>query len=198
VQNLRIIEAFLTSTDANAGKFFVVETGGTARIIPGGKNEITVRTLDSIISENVDFQKLNFLKIDTDGHDFKVVAGGKDCIAKSTPCVLFECDISGNENYLRELRDTLAFFGDSGYSLALLYDNFGYFFGAYPLGDLSNFKFPIFYQLTSNFYYFDILLMNPKLTQGFLEKELQYFSNSAPSELRKTLARDVQTFPFLA
>ena len=195
IQNLRLVEAFLSSSESTTPDFTILETSGTARIVPGGRDVISVRTLDSIISENSDFQQFNFLKIDTDGYDFKVIAGGKDCIARSMPCVLFECDVSGNENYLVELRDTLNFLRKIEYSSVFLYDNFGYLFGCYQLNDLTNLKYPLFYQLTSQFYYFDILVMRPSLALDFQKQELQYFAKNAPNDVLRRLAKQVQTFP---
>lgn len=195
IQNIRLVEAFLDSSESTATKFSILESGGTARIVPGGEDVIRVRTLDSIISENSDFQQFNFLKIDTDGYDFKVIAGGRDSIAKSTPCVLFECDALANENYLIELKDTLNFFREIDYSSVMLYDNFGYFFGSYPLSDLIKLRFPLFYQLTSKFYYFDMLVMRSDLVPDFQRQELQYFANNAPSGDMRRLAKQVQTFP---
>ena len=196
IQNSIIIEAFLTSTEGKEEKFSVVESRGTAQISFGGNKKISRRTLDSIILENPSFHEFNFLKIDTDGHDFGVIRGGRNCISEAVPSVLFESEVSGNENYLNELQETFSFFRKIGYSLAIVYDNSGYLFGAYNLDNLGNFKFPLFYQLTSKLYYFDILLMKPELAQEFLEKELLYFSNSTSSELLKRLAMQAQTFPY--
>lgn len=196
MKNLHVVEAFLTSRISDKEKFSVLESRGTARISPGGNKEISVRTLDSIIFENPEYREFNFLKIDTDGHDFRVIDGGKNCISHLMPSILFESDVFDSENYLIDLQKSLSFFGEIGYSLAMVYDNFGNLFGAYSLDDLGSLKFPLFYQLTSPFYYFDILLMRPELAQDFLERELSYFSAHASSELLKRLAREVQSFPF--
>lgn len=194
VQNMTLVEVFLTSEESGQQGFFIDEFDGTAQISIGGNEKIVTKTLDSLIDENLDFRKLNFLKVDTDGNDFEVIKGGRSSISAALPTVLFECDVFNNENYLYDLRDTLLFFREIGYSSMLVYDNFGYLFGSYNLAELHSFQSPLLYQLISKLYYFDILLVKPNLAHDFLQSELLYFAESSSSELLKKLASQVQSF----
>jgi hypothetical protein len=54
--------------------------------------------------------------------------------------------------------------------------------GKYLLNDLQGFKNLLFYQLTSNFYYFDILLMKDEDIVPFSSSEITYFINEIPNK----------------
>jgi len=84
--------------------------------------------------------------------------------------------VFSNENYLDDCINSLNFFREAGYVSFLLYDNFGYFMGIYSLSDLNSFTNLLFYQLTSPFYYFDILLMKEDDIIVFQKMELKHYS----------------------
>ncbi len=66
---------------------------------------------------NEQLTRLDFIKIDTDGHEYEVFLGAKNCIAKYRPQIIFEIsiyamnekniDFSFYENYFNELKYTL-------------------------------------------------------------------------------------------
>lgn len=82
--------------------------------------------MDSLIEKVPPFKRTNFVKIDTDGYDYKVIRGCDRLIANNSPAFFFElCPILWSEvgenpvsifNYLLQ----------RGYRTALFYDNVGY------------------------------------------------------------------------
>jgi FkbM family methyltransferase len=172
------ISAYLCSSISINLPYRIVEKKGTASILSDiNGNILSTKSLDDIILENPNFKGCNVLKIDTDGHDFQVIAGARNLIASSHPAVLFECDKFSNENYVEDVLNSLRLFLDVGYSCFFLYDNFGYFMGKYPLSDLSSFVNLIFYQLTSPFCYFDILVLKEEYVGEFWRRECDYFTS---------------------
>jgi FkbM family methyltransferase len=135
------------------------EKAGTASLVQADSGTtMTRRSLDEIVDDHSFAKDANLLKIDTDGHDFEVIEGSKRLLSQNLPVVLFECDAFENTNYVEDCIRTLNAFKQSGYNHFLLYDNFGNLMGQYSLSDLSPFRNLLFYQLTSTFYYYDILI----------------------------------------
>lgn len=176
--NVEILPYFCTGNKQPAYKYQIIESNGTAQIVENSEGLVLQeRTADQIIIEKPAFRICNFFKIDTDGHDFEVINGASKLIADNLPVILFECDISLNENYIDDCIDTLKSSKRLGYSSFLLYDNFGYLMGKYSLTDLQSFLHLLFYQLTSPFYYFDILLMKEDDILVFQKSELGHYSS---------------------
>lgn len=188
ISNVKILPVVCSSE--NSSKNYKVEEGrGTASFIHDSTGKSTeTKCLDDILSAEPEFSNLNILKIDTDGHDFKVIAGAKQIIQKNLPAVLFECDLHSNTDYVEDCLRALKFFGSVGYKEFLFYDNFGNLMGRSKLSDLSNFKNLLFYQITSKFCYFDILLMRDEDLRPFLSSEIKYFVDNIENEALKRAA----------
>lgn len=110
-KRVKIIDAICSSEDTSR-MFSIKEESGTASIRQAktGINKKT-RTLDFILTCNEEFEQANILKIDTDGHDFDVIAGAKNLILRSMPMVLIECDAFGNTRYVEDCLRVLDFSG---------------------------------------------------------------------------------------
>jgi FkbM family methyltransferase len=166
----------ICSSGSGEDTFKFIEKSGTAAVIQTESGiKMRKRSLDEIVNEHPHSASANVLKVDTDGHDFEVIAGSKGIISRNLPVVLFECDSFKNTNYVEDCLRTLNFFKYCGYSYFLLYDNYGYLMGKYSLSDLSPFQNLLFYQLTSNFYYFDILVMKDAEVFQFYKEEINYY-----------------------
>ena len=116
------------------------------------------KTLDSVVLEH-NFAP-NFIKIDTDGFDFKVLRSAENTLQTYKPLVFFEWDLfllqAQNENPL-SIFSNLA---NLGYQNALIFDNFGTLLCAYNLKDSINLKLLLAYTKNSdkNIYYYDVLV----------------------------------------
>ncbi|WP_395703424.1 FkbM family methyltransferase [Aquabacterium sp.] len=166
----------LCSSGSESGAFTIREQNGTASIVEQADGaRLQRRTLDDLIEEQ-HFAPVNLLKIDTDGHDFEVLEGGLRSIARDRPAVLFECDVFGRADYPQRVLSALDAFARCAYTRYLVYDNFGHLMGRYSLADPTAFKALLFYQLTSRFHYFDLLVMPEPDLCDFHAEETRFFA----------------------
>lgn len=180
--NVKIISCLCSSSNTTE-KYQVLERKGTASIVKTDQGiELESKTLDEIVNDLQEFPCFNVIKIDTDGLDFEVIAGAKAMIAACRPAVLFECETSSDTAYVETCLETLNLFQTLGYSEFLLYDNFGYLMGKFSLDDHSAFKNLLFYQLVSEFYYFDILLLRSEDIGPFYTSEATYYIENMPQK----------------
>ncbi|MBC6112176.1 FkbM family methyltransferase [Pedobacter fastidiosus] len=95
---------------------------GTLKIdLSASNNKITINTLDDLFIQNEHlFKNCKFLKIDTDGFDFKILKGAVNLIRRQNPVLFFEY----SEQHLREA-------GDDGLLLFEMIKELGYKYLAY-------------------------------------------------------------------
>lgn len=180
--NVKVVSD-ICSGYSDESTFAIQEKNGTASILQSeGGFKMRRRPLDEILSDYPFAENVDVLKIDTDGHDFEVIKGAIGSISKHLPMVLFECDAFADTNYVEHCLKTLLVFKKCGYKHFLLYDNFGYLIGKFTLSDLSPFRNLLFYQLTSSFYYFDILIMKDEDLVEFYKDEINYFTEKMPNK----------------
>lgn len=188
--NVSVISAVCSATSED-GSFVINESNGTASIHQTDKGiKLTRSSLDDILKDYPLSRNVNVLKIDTDGHDFEVIEGSRALLSRNLPAILFECDPFGNTKFVEDCVRALTTIKQCGYSYFLLYSNFGNLIGLYRLSDLSPFLKLLFYQLTSEFYYFDILVMKDEEIFQFYKSEIDYFIEMMPD---KTLQRTALT-----
>lgn len=186
-EHAKALNVLCSSFDGEAA-WSTVREAGTARIVEGGDCRASAKSLDTIVDENPEFAGFNFLKVDTDGHDFEVIQGARRHIAENMPAILFECAPFDNSDFASDFVDAVELLRGCGYRSALVYDNFGYLFGAFALDDPSTFKDSLLYLLTSRFYYFDILVLDEPDMAGFKPAEVAFFVDQAPSAARRAAA----------
>jgi FkbM family methyltransferase len=87
--------------------------GGTAKSA-GGVGGVS---LDDFCEENK-IKTLDFMKIDTDGHEFEVLKGGQKVIGKFRPIIIFEIGVYLMEEKHIDFSDYLKFFDSLNYSLS--------------------------------------------------------------------------------
>ena len=173
--NVKIISD-LCSSESLQGTFKIEEKNGTASLVPSTDGlAMRSRTLDDILKEHSFAADADVLKVDTDGHDFKVLAGARDWIAHRKPIVLFECAPFGNPRFVQDTIDTLSGFARSGYSHCLLYSNLGNLVGKFSLNELSPIKNLLFYQVLTDSLYYDVLLVPESDLATFYASEVDFF-----------------------
>lgn len=173
--NIEILDYYCSSS-SEAKRYMIDEHSGTASItVKGTGTSLRAETLDNIVSARPEFADCNLLKIDTDGHDFDVIAGAQRVIRGSLPIIIFEAYESSNPAYVEECLGTLTGLRDAGYGSFLIYDNYGFLMGRYSLSHLQIFRNLLFYQLTSPFHYFDIVVMPDDVVYKFLGREQEFF-----------------------
>lgn len=85
-----------------------------------GEEEIRVTTLDAILADRTTASRngAEFLKIDTQGTEFEIIAGGRETIARSTVCVVVEvsfCEIYEGQKLFADVDAALRDLGFSFY-----------------------------------------------------------------------------------
>lgn len=179
----------MVSDGADEGGYVFRERSGTASIVRAAEGtSLTAKSLDSIVKEHPSAEECNFLKIDTDGHDLKVLAGAQRLIADRLPVILFECDDFGSATYVEECLGVLEELHRCGYRHFLAYSNTGCLMGWHSLDDLAHFRNLLFYQLTGDFCYFDLLLMRPEYFKEFYRAELDFFAEKLSDKPMRTMA----------
>jgi FkbM family methyltransferase len=177
-EKIRILNCICSSSSSKTCKFKVNENSGTASIASSESGSLMqTETLDNLIHVYPEYSNLNMIKIDTDGHDFKVIEGAREIIVQNLPVILFECDAFTNTSYVEDCLNTFSILKDAGYSSLVIYDNYGYLMGLYTMDNLHSIRNLLFYQLTSSFSYYDILLMKKEDMDCFLPSEQSYFIN---------------------
>lgn len=86
--------------------------GGIAKSTDG----IRAVSLDDFCEQNK-IKRLDFIKIDTDGHEFEVLKGAQKVISKFKPIIIFEIGIYIMEERNIDFSDYLQFFDPLNYSL---------------------------------------------------------------------------------
>jgi FkbM family methyltransferase len=129
--NVRCVNAVLTEPGDSSENAALVEADGSAHIADGASSHATSRvrrlTLDRILAENSDFPAPNFLKVDTDGYDLKVLRGSANLLQTLRPAIHFELSFRHWKNIGRTTwKQAADFLSANGYKECLLYDNLGY------------------------------------------------------------------------
>jgi len=156
-----------------------VKDGGSLQLHPENNANVKVQvsTLDSLLDTNPAFKNAKFLKIDTDGFDFKVLRGARNLLRGSTPVLFIEYDASylmnNGENAIVELFKLSAF----GYDEALYYDNFGRLLISLPLNQELQHRQLLGYidGRHGTFPYFDLVIFAKKdhdLATRFIASEM--------------------------
>lgn len=94
---------------------------------------VPVNTLDSFM-----FKKVNFIKIDVEGHEFPLLKGSLETIKKNKPCLLVEIEQRHNNG---EISEIFKFIEDLSYK--------GYFLDEGKLKNLSEFNTKTHQQITN-------------------------------------------------
>jgi len=186
-----LIEGVMCGAESGSGTYEILERMGTASVVSTGSgSSLQVRALDDLANIHSEFSRVNFLKVDTSGHDFPVLSGARGVIAARQPALLFESSAATDERYISSCTTAFAQLRSAGYRDLLLYDNFGYLMGRYSLAANDDFRKLLFYQLTSPFYYFYVLVMKDADLDRFEAAEVELFVNHAPDSRLKEAARE--------
>lgn len=186
-RRVTIIEA-LCSDGREPGNFTFGEHGGTATAIPDETGTAcAVVTLDSVARDSMGGVVPNMVKIDTEGYDFQVLAGGKRLLEDARPAVLFECAYfeGVSAEFVEDVLRSFALLESSGYSKVVLYDNLGWLMGAIPLCHKEQIGLLLHYHLTRSSLYFDVLCLPDEMFEQFYPVESAYFASRIENPLKR-------------
>lgn len=125
LKNVEIIEAALSDVDGSLTLYSADDKSnpneGQASLIPGhfeGRTKevkVKVTTLDSMFR---DLGRLDFVKIDTEGNDMRVLLGGEKTISRLRPTIIFEWHEPSWKKAGTSIEDAICFFEKLDYSLS--------------------------------------------------------------------------------
>lgn len=153
-------------TDNPTEKNYRPETiNGTNRLVLSSNNSceegVITQTLDQLIGATYKGRIFDLIKIDTDGFDFKVIRGAKQCLEQWRPLLFFEWD----KAYCKEQgEDPISIFpilDGLGYSNCILFDNFGNPFDHVQTNDITKLGDHIEKTIGDGHpFYYDVLAVN--------------------------------------
>ena len=188
LSNVECIHAIVTEPDELSATTVMIESAGTGHLEPSRGSAVAAttprRTLDQIIAENDRFSAPNFLKIDTDGYEMKVLRGSEEVVQTCRPAIHFELSfrhwkkVSGTS-----WKDAARFLASYGYHDCLLYDNVGYLIGTDRFRESSLLPAMEAYALRRDHFYLNVITMHSGSPdwEDFKKTELHHPSDSQPN-----------------
>lgn len=157
-----IIETALIGETNNAN-YQINLKDGSGFLSQSNSQTLHFQSLSSILSKHK--FNANFIKIDTDGFDFKVMRSGLDFIKTYKPSLYFEWDRAFLEAQDEDYLSIFVTLQKCGYKEAVIFDNFGSMLCVLNLLDKRNFRLLARYTTHSNhnIYYYDVLLLGEDL-----------------------------------
>ncbi|VAW76873.1 hypothetical protein MNBD_GAMMA15-2631 [hydrothermal vent metagenome] len=124
LNDCRNVQVFFDACSDQSGTaaMKIGKQSGWSHISAGGEGDIQVTTitLDEFL-EKRNLERMDVLKIDTEGADLKVIFGARRSIERFRPVVLMETDHIGDFGH--SLEDVESFFSDLGYKTELMQDD---------------------------------------------------------------------------
>lgn len=179
-ENIILIKELLTDKISSSESRLERTHLGTASSI--GSEKVNASSLDDVFSKYKG--GVDVIKIDVDGFDGKVLAGGLDLIRDTKPSIIFEwhpilCNLTGNNHSLHF--STLL---EAGYSKFLFYTKFGKFSHFDNLNNMSNISLLAELCLRNKFEYdwhYDVIALHNTSDLEVLPLAEQEFSRNVKS-----------------
>jgi FkbM family methyltransferase len=170
--NVNIEKVFLSDSLTN-DPLVLASQNGTARLTQGGgKNDIIVDvlSLDKLMSlKKYNNQKVDLIKIDTDGFDYKIIRGSLEVINNNKPMIYFELVPSFLLDNDEDIMSIFDFLKELTYQDLIIYDNLGYPLGLFSIHDKPSIKMIIDYLDYKNMY-LDILVSCSSLNDIYFDE----------------------------
>ncbi len=154
------MQNYTISLQDGSGKLIInnVESGTIDSInLMQNTANMSLKSLDMIV--NMHRFTPNFIKIDTDGFDFKVLRSAKKTLLIYKPAIYFEWDKFHLETIGENPTAIFEYLHAIGYEELLIFDNFGTLLCKLDSSDVFNLSLLMDYTLESNrnIYYYDVL-----------------------------------------
>lgn len=124
------------------------------------QNSIVFHTLDFLVDKH-NF-KPNFIKVDTDGFDFKVIRSAENTLKTYKSTLFFEWDLFFLQAQNENPTSIFTYLNSLGYTQLLIFDNFGNLLVILHSDDIQNLSLILDYTRKSNkhIYYYDVLALH--------------------------------------
>lgn len=149
-------------------------TGSLKKSARGGN--IQVSTVDALMERLRCEDRINLLKIDTDGSDVDVLNGCDHLLSNRMPALLLECDCWGSKEKMQSYLVSFDRLRNAGYKSVLFYDHLGLIVGKFGLADQDTLRGLLQYQRIRTHYYYDVLVMREEEQELFYAQELEIFN----------------------
>ncbi len=139
---------------------------------------IKMKSLEEILELHKNFGNFNFIKIDTDGFDTKIIKSSIDIIKKNKPTIFFEYDPYFLEMQNEKWIDIFSLLKNLSYQYMIIYDNIWQYITSCSLDNEKLIEDLHRYVLgrKSEFYY-DICVFNDLNTFNYVNEEEKKFFN---------------------
>lgn len=154
-----IENVFLNDKD-NSSSYIIESSNGTGHLkrLEGNGDNINLLTLDELLETKYPDIRIDLLKIDTDGFDFKVIRGAKKCLIKWKPLLFFEWDKAFCKEQSEDPLSIFPILDELGYKECILFDNFGNLFNHVDTSNVSLLESYIDNTIGDGLpYYYDVL-----------------------------------------
>jgi len=126
IPNVKIIDSFVSGNSSDL-KYRIQRTGGTTSLVESSEpmKALKMLSLSEIITEvMMENDKLNLVKIDTDGFDFEILLSNKEAVNTYKPSIYFEYDIGFRETGFSDSLELINYLEELDYKF-VIYDNYG-------------------------------------------------------------------------
>lgn len=157
--NYSLEEVFLNDNDTSYN-YDIEASNGTGHLIHAKEQDKGVRliTLDSLLENKYPNKKIDLLKIDTDGFDFKVIRGSRNCLQRWQPLLFFEWDKAFCKEQGEDPLSIFPILDELGYKECILFDNYGNLFDKIDTNNISLLRTSIENTIGEGLpYYYDVL-----------------------------------------
>lgn len=138
--------------------------------------QVNFFTLDEIMKKHSEFSSIDFIKVDTDGFDYKVLRGATEILKNQQPLVFFELDKSLLLKNREDIMSIFDLFSSNYYDNFILYDNYGFLIGIFDFTELHIVKNIIDYLYNKKMYLDVLMVKNEKLARRIFESEAEAIS----------------------
>jgi len=156
-----------------------VVTAGNSFIQTEGGGELVFETLDRLFPE-ASLVPPNLLKIDVEGHEARIFAGGENLLLRDKPIIFMEWHPRLLWRESADVFASLEHLIGAGYEDALVYDNHGFLFGGIALSDRTRLEELAQYARMRDLFYFDLAVFGPNrvdLRDTFKVAEKSFYEN---------------------
>ncbi len=155
-----------------------VAASATNRLVVGSGRTVKMETLDALIEQHPKLRPVGLVKVDVDGFDGRVLAGGRQLLRQDQPVVFFEFHPSLWRKAKEPFDRVLPMLRELGYGPVVVYDNQGVLLLRAHLSDASLIHSLTRYARLRRFFYFDLAVFPESQAEAagrFLASEASYF-----------------------
>lgn len=157
--NATLINAFLSSSVGQEKSLVKIHPGTASS---QGNDMVTCTTLDNLLDENFSVP-IDLIKLDTDGFDGRILAGGIGALTRYKPAVFFEWHPLICQQVQNSWSEHFEILASCGYQRFLWFDNYGrfsHFMAGYDLESVSVLARLLINKEISHLAYFDVVALH--------------------------------------